>query len=502
MSPITPDRTPVLIGVGEASRATLAGDYLHPLDLAAAAARAAAADAGLAGLAAVETLVAIRSFHDSGVPCPFGGAVNSPRSLARRLGIDPAHALYGEIGGHSPQRLVHEYAAQIASGAVSAVLFAGAEATGSVKRAMKAGVALDWVEHDDGAVDDRHRSDPILSRDEIRHGIVSMPLAYSLIENARRREAGSTHEQHRAAMAKLWAPMARVAGAHPHAQFPRPETSIDRLATLDADNYRLTDIYSRWLVAQDAVDLGAALLLTSVDRARALGVPEDRWVWPLGGGDADDTVLSERPDPARSSAMAAAFDAAFEASGIAREAVGPVDLYSCFPCAVATALEAARLPDGGRRDLSLTGGLTFFGGPGNNYALHSIAAVARALRKDRTSIGLISANGGVLTKHSVGIYAARRPDQPFRAITTTHAAAHPGHHGDGGNGTVETYTIGFSRDSPTHATLFIATDTGRALARVDRGDSALDWLLAHDPIGVRVGFRRDEKVNRLTAFGG
>lgn len=492
----------MLIGVGEASRATLAGDYLNPLDLAAAAARAAADDAGLSSLEPVDTLVAIRSFHDSGVPCPFGGAANPPRSLARRLGIDPPHAVYGEVGGHSPQRLVHEYAQRIVSGEAEMVLIAGAETTGSVKRARKAGITLDWIEQDDGPVDDRSGSDPILSRDEIRHGIVSMPLAYSLIENACRRVAGASHAQHRAAMAALCAPMAALALHQPHAQFKRNAVTGMTFMTFDADNYPLTDIYTRWLVAQDAVDLAAALLLTSVERARALGVPQDRWVWPLGGGDADDGVLSKRPDPARSSAMTAAFDAAFDASGVARAAISPVDFYSCFPCAVSTAVAAARLPADERRSLTLTGGLTFFGGPGNNYVLHSLAAMVRALRTDRGTIGLVSANGGVLSKHAVGIYAARPPHQPFRVITADPAASHPAHQGDGGGGTIETYTIGFSRDQPTHATLFIATDSGRALARVDRGDPALDWLLACDPLGARIAFRRDDKVNRLTAFGG
>ena len=492
----------MLIGVGESSRATLAGDYLNPLDLAAAAARAAAADAGLPSLEPVDTLVVIRSFHDSGVPCPFGGAVNSPRSLARRLGIDPPHAVYGEVGGHTPQRYIHEFAHKIMNGEFGCVLIAGAEATGSVKRAVRAGVALDWHEQDDGALEDRVSSGPILSRDEIRHGIVSMPLAYSLIENARRRAAGASHAQHRATMAKLWTPMAAVALEQPHAQFKRNAVTGMTFMTFDADNYPLTDIYTRWLVAQDAVDLGAALLLTSVERARSMGVPEDRWVWPLGGADADDVVLSERRDPARSSAMTAAFDAAFEACGIAPEAIGPVDLYSCFPCAVSSAIEAAGLPDADVRPLTLTGGLTFFGGPGNAYVLHSIAAMVRALRQDREATGLISANGGVLAKHSVGIYAVRCPDQPFRAKVVPPVTALPLDDSHEGGGRIETYTIGFSRDSPTHATLFIATDAGRALARVDRGDPALDWLLAHDPLGAPIGFRRDDKVNRLTGFDG
>lgn len=499
--PIGTDRTPVLVGVGEASRATLDSEWPAPLDLAAAAARIAAADAGLATLDAVDTLVVIRSFHDSGVPGPFGGSANPPFGLARRLGISPRRAVHGDVGGHSPQLYLSEFAQQVKNGEAACVLIAGGEATATMRRAIRQGIALDWHEDAPGSAEDRLTPDPVLSREEIRHGIVSMPIAYSLVENARRSQAGCTREQHLAAMAQSWAAMAPVAATRRHAHFALPHVDPMTFMTFDDGNYRLTDPYPRWLVAQDAVDLGAALLLTSVGHARELGIAEDRWVYPLGGGDADDGVLSARPDPARSAAMAAAFDAAFDASGIDRAAIGPVDLYSCFPCAVAAAADCLGRGADDRRPLSLTGGLTFFGGPGNSYALHSIAALVDLLRRDRSATGLISANGGVLAKHAVGLYSGRRPSTPFAVLKGR--AVPPGRPPltiDTASGPVESYAIAYDRDAPRHATLFLASLHGRVLVRVDAGDPMLGWLVDHDPLGVRFGVRADGKVHRIVDF--
>jgi acetyl-CoA C-acetyltransferase len=57
----------------------------------------------------------------------------------------------------------------------------------------------------------------------------------------------------------------------------------------------------------------------------------------------------------------------------------------------------------------VTGGLTFAGGPWNNYVSHGVATMVDRLRRQPDAYGLCTANGGNLTKHAAGIYAARPP---------------------------------------------------------------------------------------------
>src|ERR1051325_11603780 len=103
------DRTPVIIGVGEASERIDAPDYqaLSPVALAAAAAANALEDAGKGLPAHVDTLAAIRQFEVSGprAVAPFGKADNFPRAVAKRIGANPKRAILEPVGGQGPQHL-------------------------------------------------------------------------------------------------------------------------------------------------------------------------------------------------------------------------------------------------------------------------------------------------------------------------------------------------------------------------------------------------------------
>jgi acetyl-CoA C-acetyltransferase len=66
------------------------------------------------------------------------------------------------------------------------------------------------------------------------------------------------------------------------------------------------------------------------------------------------------------------------------------------------------------RPLTVTGGLTFGGGPMNSYGLHAVARMVEVLRADRGARGLVHGNGGWLAKHAIAIYGAEPPAAGFR----------------------------------------------------------------------------------------
>lgn len=53
----------------------------------------------------------------------------------------------------------------------------------------------------------------------------------------------------------------------------------------------------------------------------------------------------------------------------------------------------------------MTGGLPFFGGPGNNRSMRAIATMVSLLRARPGGYGLVTANGGLLSRHATGIYS-------------------------------------------------------------------------------------------------
>ncbi len=467
---------PVIIGVGEASRKTVPGEWPSPRELAGAAIRAALADTGQAQAvaAAIDTIAAIRTFEDSGVSMGTGSPDNVPEAFGAAGGISADRLIYADVGGQSPQAMVNELAGAIRRGEIGCAVIVGAEANGTAKRARKQGVTLDWRLPSDTPFDNRLSDFPILGRTEIRHGIISMPLAYSLLENARRLTLGKSCEDYSADMAQLWSAFAQKSLSRDHAQFASGWSA--QALSGDADgNYWLTDIYRRWHVAQDAVDLGGAIILSSAGRSREMGVAPDRMVWLAGASETKEPPLSERADLVSPNALDYALHAALDQAGVASAELGPIDIYSCFPVAVFAAIDRLGDPARPPGDYTLTGGLSFFGGPGNGYSLYGLAAMVDALRRDGSKLGLVTANGGVMSKQAMGIYTARQPvrawqGEPAKSYTAKKVALAEAPQG---KARILTFARPVVKGALGNATLIAQMENGaRALAVLEGAEDA------------------------------
>ena len=453
----TDDTTPVLIGVGEASERIDAEDYaaLSPVELASQAAWAALDDAlSCAALDRhVDTIAAIRQFEVSiaGATPPFGRSDNFARAVAKRIGADPKRAILEVVGGQGPQHLVNEIAGRIAEGEIGMALLVGSESISTVRHLQTRGETRDWAETIGGEMEDRGLGPPLLEREMARHGAATPISVYALLENARRARLGLSREDYRLKMGELFAPMTQVAAENPHAM-SRQVFDAQALATVTKENRFLSEPYTRRLVARDQANQGAALLLASVGVARALGVPEDRFVYLHGAADARERMPLERQDLSRSPAAVLAAKLAIERAEVDPSAIDYFDFYSCFPIAVSNVQEGLGLASDDPRGVTVTGGLPYFGGAGNNYSMHAIAAMARPLRARPGSRGFVGANGGFLSKYSVGVYSTVQ--KPWRGADSSEiqaridAAPAPTLAPGEGRGTVETYTVDHSRDPP------------------------------------------------------
>lgn len=502
------DNQPVLVGVGQCVVRELSSDAQSlpsHLSLAADACQAALDDTGVGGLAQhIDTLAVVRFNVDSmrsGAPANATYR-NAPRSVARRIGADPKRAIYSVVGGQSPQQLVNEFSSKIVAGDAECVLLTGAEAIGAMKHAARNQLDFNWSEDVPGELDDRGEGPMLLAAHEIANGLGMPPQVYGAFENACRIERGVSKDDHRLAMAKLFAPFSSVAAANPYAQFPI-ERSVQFLSTRSKENYDVADPYFKWFVAQDAVNQGAALLLMSVGKAKSLGIESSRWVFPRSGADATDRFVLERSSLTESAAMAATLKHSLAAAQRSAADVDHLELYSCFPCAVQFACDALGIDTAGRQ-LTQTGGLPFFGGAGNNYSMHGIASLVETLRADPGSLGLALANGGFASKESVGIYSTDAGDgwQPANA-SAVEADVHQNPAvpwGDASQGGVlETYGVVYARREPLIGFASLRGDDGsRILARTETNDQAsIAALLSDDLVGKRITPRVTEKKNVL-----
>jgi acetyl-CoA C-acetyltransferase len=498
-------RTPVIIGVGEASERIDAAGYeaLSPADLAGRASQAALDDAGAREPLGphIDLIAAIRQFEVStpNAKPPFGAADNFPRAIARRIGADPARAVLEPTGGQGPQHLINELSQAIAAGEIGMALITGSEAISTVRHLTGLGETRDWNEVVGGQLEDRGFGvSGLLSRELIAHGAVTPISVYALFENARRARLDLDRGAYGLAMGELFAPFTEVAAGNPHAM-SREVYSAQALAAVTGPNRLTSDPFPRRMVARDQANQGAAVLLTSAERARDLGVPEDKLIYLHGGADAKERGVVERADLSRSPASVLAAKQALAVAGLEVGQIDLFDFYSCFPIAVFNMLDGLGIDVGDPRPFTVTGGLPFFGGAGNNYSMHAIASMTRALRNRPGAYGFVGANGGFLSKYSVGIYstqpAAWRGFESHGLQAEIDAwpapvLAPP----SGGSGTVETYTIDYAGKAPRGLAIGALDTGGRFIAMTDPQDSAVvEAMIAQDPLGGRVALEANEQ---------
>jgi len=479
-----PER-PVLVGAGQFTQQKKAIPALDPVGLMAVCSQSAMADAGV-DPALIDTICVINIFswvYDD--PCG---------SLAEMIGAASAKKIYGPIGGNTPQMMVNRFAREIAAGKCKTVLITGAEAVYSLARAAKGHTVLDWPKNDfikalgDGPVtfDALLRygyefeiaggeTPPSLNGVESAYDIFLPQYMYPIFETALRASSRRSPRQHREHMNRVCRYLSRIAAQNPYAWSKEPLNGD--VASAGPDNRYIGYPYTKLMNANINVDQSAAVIMTSESAAIKLGIPRSQWVYPMGGADLSNIWhVSQRPCLHDSPAITEGARIALEQAGLTLDDIDIFDLYSCFPSAFEIARQALGISEDDGRDLSLTGGLPYFGGPGNNYSLHAIAEVVKRLRSSPGLKAMVTANGWYNTKHSIGVYGCSAPANPWeeRDDSSVQAGidrlALPGPvERAEGEFTVEAYVIRHLHDGRPEGGTVIGTlpDGSRALADLD-----------------------------------
>jgi len=505
-------RTPILVGCGQITDMTSQpSSERSRVAFCADAARLALEDAGAAigghALGHEIDAIAVMEFFSDISPrfaSPYGRSSNPPQSVAQRLHAHPRQLLYSHSGGNMPQYLVNRFAEEIADGETELALICGAELLRSTQNARKAGMAIDWSEDPGGEPTRIGDNRWGFSEEEARHELRAAIHFYPLLENAIRGGLKRDVAGHMTAMGKLFHRLAVVAKDNPLAT-RREGYSAERLATISDDNRWICFPYPRLMNANAIIDQAAAVLVTSVGKAREWGIPPERWVFLHGCADGTDTwVVSERVQLDTSPAIKGCARIALDMAGKTVADVSAFDLYSCFPSAVEVAMAEIGLAEDDSRPISVTGGLPFFGGPGNNYVTHSIAEMMNVVRAKPGSFGMVTANGNYLTKHSAGLYSTEptkgpwcREDpkkfqseldaRPKQSVNTAPS----------GTGTVETYCVAYGKDAPERGYIFGRLDGSgeRFVAMTPKDPALLSDMLNNEQLGRRVTVSQEDGRN-------
>lgn len=508
---MTQDKTriPVIVGAGQVTDTTSPPESARsPLQLMLDAAQLAAADSGGGAdlLRSLDSVTVIRLFSDT-VPrfaSPFGKLVNPPWSLAQRLGAAPTDLVYPPQGGDSPQVLLARACERIAQGQSQAALIVGGEALRTELAAKRAGLSLQWGEEAPSLANGLDGVKDMYTVEEEAHGMRSAIAMYGLIGQALRGAAGQTVDEYRESSARLFAGFAAVAQANPLAT-RRAGYSAEAIATITADNPYVGFPFTKLMTASAFIDQSAAFIVVSEARADELGIPVAKRVYLHGSAAAHDQwFVSDRPRLDASPAMRLTAQHALAQAGRSLDEVAHFDIYSCFPSAVQIACKELGISPDDPRGLTVTGGLPYFGGPGNNYVTHAIAEMVQRVRGQPGSFGLVMANGGVVTKEAVGLYSTQRPSQPFvrepASLIQDEIDQQPAqrlNHTPQGEAEIETYAVLHGKNGPEKGVLFgklVATGE-RFLANTPGDAETLQRLQRTEALGLRGRVSRVDGIN-------
>ncbi|MCH9672962.1 MAG: acetyl-CoA acetyltransferase [Gammaproteobacteria bacterium] len=471
----TSDRTPILVGVGQVEqRIDDVEAALEPTEMMIDAVNRAAEDAGsralLTGADSVRVIRGMWAYE------------NPARQVAERIGAPGAQTGITSLGGNYVQSVTNRSFLDIQSGRHDIIVVTGAECGRTRARAAKANVELAWSPTAEplGPAEPADKADLFIGSTKVtRHpaetvrGIDRPVQYYPIFETALRHANGESPDEHLKRISELWADFNAVAVENPNAWIRNPLTA-EQIRTPSPSNRAISYPYPKLMNSNVSVDQGAALIITSVGKARALGIPENRWVYPHAGAEAwDHLYVSERENLHSSPAIRFAGRTVLDLAGVGVDDLSYIDLYSCFPAAVQVAAREIGIPFD--RRLTVTGGLTFAGGPLNNYVMHAVARTADLLRGDPGSKGLVTANGGLLTKHALCVYSTEPPRKPFQwADLQAEVDATPKRNvaiDHDGEVELESYVVMYGADAPSVAHVACRLDDGtRTWANTSEAD--------------------------------
>ncbi|KAH7076700.1 hypothetical protein BKA63DRAFT_510550 [Paraphoma chrysanthemicola] len=448
--------TPVIIGVGDIkNRSTAVADAKEPAALILEAIQRAIQDASPSSpsklQAAIDSIDVVKTWT---WPYP-----DLPGLLADKLGVEKAlkWKRYSDHGGDKPGKLFDEAAKRIAIGDCKVAIITGGEALASLSAcaAAKKLPPPGWTAPSE-AVDSVFTP---TGRDlgnnlGAIHQIGAPIHVYPLYENAFRAHRGQGLQENHEESSKLYAEFSKVAEQNDYAWSQGRYDDEKVIGNIGPKNRMICYPYPLLMNAFNTVNLASALILTSTTTAKSLGIPPSKWIYPLAGaGTQDSSEFWHRPNFHTSPSISRSIDAALSLSATSKSELDLIDIYSCFPIVPKIAATHLGLPiTGGKKPLTLLGGLTSFGGAGNNYSMHALTEMTRRIRAGKGKKGLVLCNGGVLSYQYVvilssvprrnGAYPLENPlpevitdvDVPTLALEAE------------GDAVVETYTVEFARN--------------------------------------------------------
>ncbi|MFX0070721.1 MAG: acetyl-CoA acetyltransferase [Candidatus Hermodarchaeota archaeon] len=426
---------------------------------------------------------------------------DAPGELSKLIGISPSQKVYLPDGGDSPQMLVNRAAKAISKGKKKAILITGAEAAYSTYLFKKGKTKLNWPKRRQP----EYMEGPLwfgTTEFENTYGFYIPSYSYAMFETALRASSGRTIKEHKKYMGKIFERYSKIASKNSYA-WNSEFYSAEEITTPSPENRKVLHPYTKRMCANMFVDQTGALIVTSEQLARTLNINSKKWVYLMGGSDFKNIFnIAQRPKLHNSPAAREGSKLALKQAGLTLEDIDKFDIYSCFPSAVQIISNEIGLKMDNPRDLTVTGGLPYFGAPWSNYSTHAIITTVEIIRKNPSLKIMVIANGGYNTKQSFGIYGKEpsveawvdRDDSKIQESILAKKLPEPVKEANG-QITVEAYTIPYNRNGEPEKVIVLGhlENDQRTLAFIEGKAEDLVKLASQELVGQSFAVHYDSK---------
>ena len=432
---------------------------------------------------------------------------DAPGELSKKLNIAPKEKIYLPDGGQSPQMLVNRAAKAIANGEHRCILITGGEAAYSIAKSFNGTRPEHWPKRRSPKYINGKKWN--LSEIDKKYGLFYPSLTYAIIETALRASSGRSIEEHRKYMGELMHRFSKIASKNPYS-WTQKLYSVDDIITPSPENRPVVYPYTKRMCANNFVDQAGTIIVASEEIAKSLNIGRKNWIYIMGGVDLKNIdELYRRPRLDDSPAIREGVRIALKQSGLKLSDINKFDLYSCFPSIVEIFLKELGIEDDDPRNLTVTGGLPYFGSPLSNYSLHAIINTVELIREDPSFKIMVIANGGYNTKQSIGIYGNSPPKEEWYSRDNSkiqesilqNILPDIAEKVDG-RLTVEGYSIIYDRSGRQKRGVLVGSlkNGGRALAIITNKSNLLLTLENQDLVGMNFIIKYDENLDRNVAI--
>jgi acetyl-CoA C-acetyltransferase len=396
---------PVIIGISQYTQHRGTNEPLDPLNLMIKISQEALIDTGTDGLNKLIDSICVINNHSLSYK-------DAPSEISNRLEIDAVNKNYTPIGGNAPQMAVNQAAKDIALGKSQAILITGGEAEYTASRIKKGKISLNWPKGRRPIYPNKERYMDFTPFEQ-KYNLIIPTNFYAIFETALRAASGRSLEEHTYYVGNLLERCSKIAAENPYS-WNQEYLGAEEIITPTSENRVINHPYVKWMTANFFVDQSAALIMVSEKVAKDLDIDRNQWIYPMGGADLNNVItVTRRPNFHDSPAIRKGHKLALRQAGLKIDDINIFDLYSCFPCMIEIARREMGIDKDDPRNLTITGGLPYFGGPFNSYSLHAIVTAVEKIRANPSLKIMILANGGYNTKQSIGVYGNEPPSEPW-----------------------------------------------------------------------------------------